>query len=95
MTNGGEGGFVVPAEKINSWKEKLSKARKGRQPALGMKHTEENKKLFSEVSKKYWDENRIYSPEEIRKFSSFKEANRATGISKTHYYRIKRALNND
>lgn len=96
MTEGGEGGFVVPEDKIDEWKFKLSKARQGRMPALGMKHTEENKKLFSEVSNKYWDENRKYTAEDIQNFSSFKEANAATGISKTHYYRLKkRVLSND
>lgn len=95
MTSGGDGGFVVPESKITEWKAKLSLARQGRKPALGMKHTEENKKLFSEVSRKYWEENRVYDPAIIAGFTSFKEANKQTGISKTHYYRIKRALASD
>lgn len=93
---GGNGGFVVPEDKIDDWKCKLSLSRKGKKPALGMNHTEENKKLFSEVSNKYWDENRKYNIEEIAGYDSFKSANLATGISRTHYYRlIKRALNNE
>lgn len=96
MTNGGDGGFAVPEHKIEEWKAKLSQARQGRKPALGMKHTEENKKLFSEVSNKYWDEHRKFTVEQIMQYNSFKEANTAIGISKTHYYRLKnRALAND
>jgi group I intron endonuclease len=88
MTKGGDGGFVVPEEKLVEWKEKLSLARQGRQPALGMKHTEENKKLFSEVSNKYWNEHRKYTTEQIISAGSFKTANELYGISKTHYYRL-------
>lgn len=96
MTEGGDGGFVVPIDKIPKWKEKLSLARQGRQPALGMKHSEENKKLFSDVSNKYWDEHRIYSVEDIQQCSSFREAKEIFKISKTHYYRLKkRAQIND
>jgi len=92
MTEGGDGGFVVPEEKLDEWKQKLSIARQGRKPALGMKHTEENKKLFSEVSNKYWDEHRKYTVDQIVEAGSFKAANTIYGISKTHYYRlIKRA----
>lgn len=88
MTNGGDGGFVVPNEKIVEWKERLSKSRQGKTPALGMKHTEENKKLFSEVSNKYWDKHRKYTVEQIVLAGSFKIANELYGISKTHYYRL-------
>ncbi len=96
MTKGGEGGFSVPFENLDSWKVKLSKARVGRKPALGMKHSEENKKLFSEVSSKYWDENRQYTVEDMVNAGSFKKAKELYNISKTHYYRlIKRALPNE
>lgn len=96
MTEGGDGGFVVPIDKIPEWKEKLSVARQGRTPALGMKHSEENKLLFSEVSNKYWDEHRIYSVEDIQKCSSLQEAKEKFKISKTHYYRLKkRAQSNE
>ena len=53
-----------------------------------MKHTEENKKLFSEVSNKYWDEHRLYTVEQIVSAGSFKKAQELYGISKTHYYRL-------
>lgn len=96
MTNGGDGGFAVPEHKIEEWKAKLSKAREGGKPFLGKQHTDENKKLFSEVSNKYWDENRKFTVEQVTQYKSFKEANTAIGISKTHYYRLKnRALAND
>lgn len=96
MTDGGEGGFVVPPEKLEDWKLKLSVARKGRKPALGMKHTEENKKLFSQVSLAYWEDNRIYTINQIVEAGSFKKAKELYGISKTHYYRlIKRAQSNE
>lgn len=92
MTDGGEGGFVVSTDKIESWKAKLSTARKGRTPALGMKHSEENKKLFSKVSNEYWEQHRVYNLDQIISCGSFKKANELYGISKTHYYRlIKRA----
>lgn len=96
LANGGEGGFVVPENKIEEWKKKLSKARKGKTPALGLKHSDENKKLFSKISNKYWDKNRLYNKENILSFNSFIEANKLTGISKTHYYRLrKQALSNE
>lgn len=91
LAAGGEGGFVV--SDIENWKEKLREKRRGKKPALGMTHTDENKKLFSEVSKKYWSTQDTYIPKEICKLS-FKEANKIFGISKTHYYRLKRASTN-
>lgn len=91
---GGEGGFVVPEEKKLLWQKKLSKARQGRKPALGMKHTDENKKIFSESGKKRWDMYGRY-PKEVISYS-FKDANKLYGISKTHYYRLlKQAKSND
>lgn len=95
MTNGGDGGFVVPEHKIDEWKLKLSQSRQGKTPALGMKHTDENKQLFSEVSNKYWDEHRKYTAQDIISAGSFALAKELYGISKTHYYRlIKRVLPN-
>lgn len=88
MTAGGDGGFVVPEDKIDEWKKKLSDARQGRTPALGMKHSEENKKYFSEVSRKYWDENRKYTADDIKQAGSYIKAKELYGISKTHYYRL-------
>lgn len=92
LSQGGEGGFFV--QDIEAWKAKLSLARQGAKPALGMKHSKENKKLFKEVSNKYWETQDTYNIEEVMKYS-FKEANEKLGISKTHYYRLKRRHNNE
>ena len=86
IADGGEGGFVIPENKKDAWKAKLSKARVGRQPALGMKHTEETKKLCGEFGKLRWDTYGRY-PKEVTTHS-FKEASKLFGISKTHYYRL-------
>lgn len=94
LAAGGKGGYVVPEEHKAEWKEKLSQARRGRKPAKGMKHTEKNKKLFAEVSRKYWEDQDTYNAEEVIKYS-FKEAEKMFGISKTHYYRLKRNMSND
>lgn len=84
LADGGEGGFVVPEEKLQDWKAKLSTARKGRKPALGMEHTEENKKFFSECAKRKPLRYPNLDPNSL----SFKEAKTLYGISKTHYYRL-------
>lgn len=92
LVPGGEGGFVIQDK--SSWCKKLSKSREGRKPALGMSHTKENKKKFSEASKRRWD---IYGryPTDITSLS-FKKARTTYGISKTHYYRLlKQAKIND
>lgn len=82
VTAGGEGGYAVTDR--DSWIEKLKKARKGRKPALGMKHSEENKRFFAECGRK---KGKIYNEDVIK--LSFKEAKELYGISKTHYYRLK------
>lgn len=82
LASGGEGGFVVT--NIEEWKTKLREARKGRRPALGMKHSEENKKFFAECNKR----KTLKYPGELP--SSFKEASKLLGISKTHFYRLKK-----
>lgn len=87
LAKGGEGGFVV--QDIGDWKNKLKKARKNRKPALGMKHSESNKKLFQECSKKYWDTQYTYKWEDIKNLTH-KEAKIKLGISTTHYYRLKK-----
>lgn len=94
LAKGGEGGFVIPEKGLESWKDKLRAKRKGRKPALGMEHTEENKKLFSDVSKKYWFTQDTYDVKKVCSVS-FKEARDKHGISKTHYYRLKRSLSSD
>lgn len=92
-TSGGEVGFRVEKVDRESWIAKLVAARKGQTPALGMKHTEENKKLFSEFGKKRWDMYGRY-PKDVTQYS-FSEAKKLFGISKTHYYRLKRAELNE
>lgn len=93
LADGGEGGYVVPDSIKDEWRKKLSEARQGRKPALGMKHSEENKKIFSECGKKRW-EGKTYPPEVID--IPFQESHELHGISKTHYYRLlKQAKTND
>ena len=95
LTSGGEIGFSVEHPfTLEEWKDKLKKARVGKKPALGMKHTEENKKIFSECGKRRWDIYGRYPENEIINLS-FKEANEKYGISRTHYYRLKRARTNE
>lgn len=92
LANGGEGGYVVPEHLKGEWRAKLSLARQGRKPALGMKHTEENKKFFSECSKRRV---LLYPDLDVTKIR-FIEANKLYGISRTHYYRLlKRAKSNN
>ena len=88
LASGGEGGFAV--RNVEEWKKKLRKARVGRKPALGMKHTDENKKFFAECNKR---KKLLY---DFNLPKSFKEAHSLYGISKTHYYRlVKRAGSNE
>lgn len=93
---GGTGGFSIltkSPEEIVSWKEKRKATMAGRdfKPALGMKHTDENKKLFSAFGKLRWDIYGRYPAEEVL-LLSFIDANKKYGISKTHYYRLKKQL---
>ena len=91
VANGGLGGYVVPEEYKEIWRAKLIKAREGRKPALGMKHTEENKRFFAECNKRKIPK----YPKDIITLS-FREANGQYNISKTHYYRLlKQAKSND
>ena len=92
VLDGGEAYFPIKDWELH--KAKLRKARAGRKPALGMKHTEENKQVFSLAGKLRWD---IYGryPADVVDYS-FKEAHAKFEISKTHYYRLKKqAENND
>lgn len=86
---GGEGGFVV--QDIGSWKDKLKEARKGKTPALGLKHSEETKEKCAKASKEYWDSQDTYDWENIKNYS-YKEAKEKFGISTTHYYRLKNKM---
>jgi len=87
MAKGGNGGFVI--QNKEEWQKKLCISRKGKKPAEGMSHTEENKKLFSKVSKEYWSTIDTYNWEDI-KHLTHKEAKLQFGISTTHYYRLKK-----
>ena len=91
---GGQTGFSMllktQAEQL-AWKSNLSIARAGRKPALGMKHTDENKEVFSTCGRARWDLYGRY-PSEVLNYG-FAEANRKFGISKTHYYRLRKASN--
>lgn len=87
IASGGEGGFVV--QNIEEWKQKLSKSRKGRTPAVGLKHSNVVKKVCREASIKYWKTQNTYTWEEIKNYS-YKEAKEKFGISITHYYRLKK-----
>lgn len=91
-----DGGLsYFPIKDKEAWKQKLREKRIGRKPALGLKHTDENKQKFSDVSNAYWSTQETYDPCEITKVS-FKQANIQFGISKTHYYRLlKRAKSNE
>lgn len=82
------GTSYFPIKDVELWKSKLRNARVGRKPALGMQHSEENKLKFSEAGKLRWD---IYGryPDEVTQLS-FSDANKKHGISKTHYYRLRK-----
>jgi group I intron endonuclease len=93
LSEGGDGGYNVPIYKKEDWIVKLKLARQERTPAKGMKHTEESKKFFSKVSRQYWDSVYTY-PKSIVNLP-FKLAREKYGISRTHFYRLKRIENND
>ena len=86
ILDGGESYFPITDKE--AWKNKLKEKRKGKKPALGMKHTEENKKLFSLCGKARWDKYGRY-PDNVTDLG-FTKANKKYGISKTHYYRLKK-----
>lgn len=93
LAKGGETGFNMlekSDEEIENWKKALSKSRAGKKPALGMKHSDENKILFSKVSKEYWDSQETYNWDDMKDLT-YKEAINKFGISQTHYYRLKKA----
>jgi group I intron endonuclease len=84
LADGGEGGFVIT--NVEDWKGKLRAARRGAKPFLGKTHSDQTKKLCGVAGSKF----KLYDKEEVLKYS-FKEAHEKFGISKTHYYRLKRA----
>lgn len=86
LAKGGEGGFVVPEDKMEEWRIKLRTSRKGRKPALGMRHTDDNKRFFSECSRR-----KVSKYEGIDfKTMTFPQARDAYGISKTHFHRLRK-----
>ena len=89
LAPGGEGGYVIPEEKEKDWKAKLRKARVGRKPALGMKHTDETKAKCSLAARLL--RKRKWTPAEEAAIGqlSCKDAMKKYKISKTHYYRLK------
>lgn len=91
---GGEGGGTVPPERRDAWKAKLSEARQGATPFAGHTHTEEAKIKCGQSAAKYWATQETYNASEVCGLS-FKEAAATYGISKTHYYRLKRSLSSD
>lgn len=86
ILDGGESYF--PIHDKEAWRAKLKEKRQGRKPALGMKHTDENKAKFSASGKYRWDLYGRY-PDEVTEYS-FKDAHAKFGISKTHYYRLRK-----
>ena len=86
--------FKEDVKAFNNWRDKLKDKRKGRKPALGMKHTEETKKIASEVSNTYWDTQETFTrdTEKVKSILilSHREAKEQFGISTTHYYRLKK-----
>lgn len=94
VSAGGNGGYVVPINKREEWIRKLKKARKGATPFKGHQHTSKTKKICSDAAKKYWDAQQTYDPISVASLA-FKDANKVYGISRTHYYRLKRMLSND
>jgi group I intron endonuclease len=96
LHRGGHIGFDVTTkdeQSVVEWKAKLRAKRKGRTPAKGMRHTEETKKLCGQYGKLRWDLYGRYPADAVS--LSFKNAKIKYGISKTHYYRLKRQRNND
>jgi len=90
LHEGGHIGYdVTQSHKAEEWKQKLREARAGRQPALGMTHTEETKKLCGLHGEARWDKYGRY-PNTVLDYG-FAESNRKFGISKTHYYRLRKA----
>ena len=91
LADGGSGGYVVPDHQRDEWRAKLSAARKGRKPALGMKHTDANRAFFAECNKR-----KVPTYPGLDAINtSFKDASRETGISKTHFYRLRKKQMSD
>jgi len=93
LHQGGHIGFDVRtkgAEATEEWKANLRAGRVGGKPFQGQQHTEETKKLCGEYGKLRWDIHGRYSAEEVLSLRCC-DAMRKYGISKTHYYRLRKA----
>lgn len=83
------GAYAARRGTAEETREKMRRARVGKKPALGMRHTTENRAYFKKVSLAYWAENRKYSRDVLT--LPFREAKLKYNISKTHYYRLRKA----
>lgn len=83
----GEGRGSAPVRDREALREKLRAARQGKTPALGMRHTDANKKVFSAAARRRW-EGKVYPVEVLT--VGHREAKERWGISTTHYYRLQR-----
>ncbi len=104
MTDGGEGASgCIPSEETRAKQRRAMTGKYtgennpmygrvgGLNPMFGKTHTEEAKAKQSEANKGDNNANYKYDPVLIASFPNQKEATLATGISKRHYYMIKKA----
>ena len=90
LHRGGHIGYDMSTnQNADEWILKLQKGRIGGKPALGLKHSEETKLLCGLHGKDRWDKYGRY-PEEVLDYG-FTESNKKFGISKTQYYRLRKA----
>lgn len=89
LAAGGESGYVVPESGREEWLRKLRKARVGRTPAKGMSHSDETKRRCKDASVDYWSGKDTFT-DMVDVSLSYKDAKRKWGISKTHFYRLRR-----
>jgi predicted GIY-YIG superfamily endonuclease len=96
ISAGGNAGFVwhksYPG--YHEWTTKLKARRVGKQPALGMKHSEETKIICGKHGAKRWDNKRASDKWEDHMFDcgSPKIALELYGIPRTTYYRERKRL---
>lgn len=95
VEDGGHTGSSGPLSEEH--KAKMREARKGGRPALGMKHSEAVKEIMAANRKKRWGEDGKFTPQMVAEIVTlgFAEAVAKFGISKTHYYRLKRRQDHD
>lgn len=91
LAAGGQTGFDIRKkgpEAFEAWKERMRVNRVGKTPFKGKTHSEASRKVMGACSTKRWDRVGRY-PSDITDLP-FMEAHAKHGISRTHYYRIKR-----